>query len=671
MSAKKFILNPLCLSIMLMTGSVATVQATVIADSSVRQNINTVTNSNGSDTVNINAPSASGISHNKYSRFDVGSKGLILNNSKDSSLTSVAGTIAGNRNLNNSAAASVILNEVTSNRASKLEGNLEVAGQKAHVIIANPNGITCSGCDFINTSRNTLTTGKPIMDGNNLVGFNVQDGAITIKGNGMKDNYSEYTDLIARYIKVNGPIDANNLTLMAGVNNQVSIVDNEVVAKGEAIKNTYGIGIDVSNLGGMYANKITMIANHDGVGVRNAGEIISQSNLTIDSRGHISNDGGKLGVINQMTLTAGGNLDNNRGMVSAPMLTVNAKNINNTGVISSVIANLTAQEKLSNNNNAQISTGMLTVKADQVENNDSMISSSLGNLDITANSLTNTQSSAVVINDAAKNKGIGSANNLIVKAKTVKNSGQLLGLKSVSVTADGVDNKNGAIISNYGIDLKVKNALQMGNGFIQSSQGDVNINADSVNNADFFSFLWGLIKIPTTSAGIIFAGNDINYNVKQTVDNYTRLEAANAVNITTDKVFNNYAPIKGSTVDIKANGIYNGKAAQINANNLQAKSDAFIVNDGKITAVNNLTATAPEFYSAGQMSSNHAVIYAPVYENTGSTEGDFKNIASLTPEEPATPEVTPEEPATPEETPEQTPVTNPSDEGVVVDVATK
>lgn len=91
MFAKKFVFNPLCLSVMLMTGSIAIAQANVIADKSARQNLNVLVNANGSDTININAPSANGISHNKYTQFDVSGKGMILNNSKENSLTSVAG----------------------------------------------------------------------------------------------------------------------------------------------------------------------------------------------------------------------------------------------------------------------------------------------------------------------------------------------------------------------------------------------------------------------------------------------------------------------------------------------------------------------------------------------------------------------------------------------------
>lgn len=46
---------------------------------------------------------------------------------------------------------------------------IEVAGDKAQVIVANASGITCNNCGFINTDRVTLTTGKPIVAGGEVL----------------------------------------------------------------------------------------------------------------------------------------------------------------------------------------------------------------------------------------------------------------------------------------------------------------------------------------------------------------------------------------------------------------------------------------------------------------------------------------------------------------------
>nr|WP_244421572.1 filamentous hemagglutinin N-terminal domain-containing protein [Mesorhizobium alhagi] len=50
---------------------------------------------------------------------------------------------------------------MTSTRALALNGMLEAYGRAANVSVANPNGICCDGCGFINRSRATLSTGRP------------------------------------------------------------------------------------------------------------------------------------------------------------------------------------------------------------------------------------------------------------------------------------------------------------------------------------------------------------------------------------------------------------------------------------------------------------------------------------------------------------------------------
>src|SRR5579875_752763 len=112
--------------------------------------------------VNIAAPNGAGVSDNTYDQFNVASNGLIFNNSVKVSNTQLAGYIGGNPNLGANQVASLIINEVTSTAPSQLNGAMEVAGHAAQVVVANPNGISCNGCGFINAPRGTLATGKPL-----------------------------------------------------------------------------------------------------------------------------------------------------------------------------------------------------------------------------------------------------------------------------------------------------------------------------------------------------------------------------------------------------------------------------------------------------------------------------------------------------------------------------
>uniref|UniRef100_E1T656 Filamentous hemagglutinin family outer membrane protein n=1 Tax=Burkholderia sp. (strain CCGE1003) TaxID=640512 RepID=E1T656_BURSG len=91
---------------------------------------NVIQTQNGIDQVNINRASGAGVSVNSYSRFDVQSRGAILNNSPSIVQSQQGGMINGNPNFGPGAAAKVIVNQVNSPTASQLNGYVEVAGQR-------------------------------------------------------------------------------------------------------------------------------------------------------------------------------------------------------------------------------------------------------------------------------------------------------------------------------------------------------------------------------------------------------------------------------------------------------------------------------------------------------------------------------------------------------------
>lgn len=268
---------------------------------------------NGVPLVNIQTPSGAGVSRNTYSQFDVQANGAILNNSRSNAQTQLGGWVQGNPWLA-TGSARVILNEVNSANPSQLRGYVEVAGSRAQVVIANPAGVTCDGCGFINANRATLTTGTPIMNGGNLDGFRVERGQILIQGNGLDARQVDYTDLIARAITVNAGIWANNLKLVTGAN--------QVDAEAGAVSPIAGSGpapsfaLDVGQLGGMYAGKIVLIGSEAGVGVKNAGQIGA--------------------AIGEISLTAEGRLIN-AGTISttAQTLSLNTRGLDNSGTLSS------------------------------------------------------------------------------------------------------------------------------------------------------------------------------------------------------------------------------------------------------------------------------------------------------------------------------------------------
>ena len=246
---------------------------------------------NGLPQVDIQTPNAKGLSHNKYQQFDVAPKGAILNNSRKKVQTTQAGWVQANPYLVGGE-AKVILNEVNANKPSQLKGYIEVAGGKADVIIANPSGIHCEGCGIINAGRSTFTTGEVQLENGQVKGYRVEKGTVSVAGRGLDSSRQDYTDIIAKEVKINAGIWANELKVTTG-QNQVSANNDsiQVIRAGDASQ-TQGYAVDVSQLGGMYANNIHLIGTEHGLGVRNAGHIgAAAGEVKISSEGQLVNTG--------------------------------------------------------------------------------------------------------------------------------------------------------------------------------------------------------------------------------------------------------------------------------------------------------------------------------------------------------------------------------------------
>ncbi len=226
-----------------------------------------LTTANGTPMVMVNAPNAQGLSHNTYSQFDVGTNGAILNNSNQNYvLTNLGGYVQGNAALSGGT-ASVILNEVTGANPSDLQGYLEVAGDRADVIVANPYGITCNGCGFINTDHAVLTTGSPSFSSGALSGFSVDGGAIAIGALGVDATGVSQFDLIARQFTFEGAVQGQAVRVIAG-RNDVLYATGDVTVKASDGSAGPALAIDSTVLGGMYANSITIKSTEAGAGVR-------------------------------------------------------------------------------------------------------------------------------------------------------------------------------------------------------------------------------------------------------------------------------------------------------------------------------------------------------------------------------------------------------------------
>ncbi len=263
---------------------------------------------NGVPVVNINTANSAGVSHNKYSKYNVEANGLVLNNGNSSQISRqsvLAGQVMANLNLG--AEATLILNEVVAPNRSLLAGYTEVLGGKADVVVANPYGITCSGCGFINTDRATLTTGTPKLNSNgSLQGFSVREGDVRVQGKGLDASGQQLLDLVSRSVVVDAQINTaehGELAIVAGANNW-DYGTRTVSGQNATTSAAPAYAIDSSALGGMYAGRIRLLATEAGVGVRMRGEAAaSVDDFTLSSRGTIELSN-KISAERDLALTA-------------------------------------------------------------------------------------------------------------------------------------------------------------------------------------------------------------------------------------------------------------------------------------------------------------------------------------------------------------------------------
>ncbi len=265
-----------------------TALAQVTADPAATGGLNVNTAPNGVPLIDIATPNAGGLSHNLYGEFNVGSEGLILNNQGGNFGNSqLGGVVPGNPNLTGVAPARVILNEVAGTNRSELGGVIEVAGQSADVIVANPNGITCNGCGFIRTPRAVLTTGTPDITGGTLSGFTVNGGDILIGANGADLSGVSLFDIISRQVTFEGAVAGGDEVRVAAGRNAFAYDSGAVTALPDDGSTGPAFGIDSTAVGGLYAGRITLLSTEAGVAVRAPREMAASAGgmtLTADGR---------------------------------------------------------------------------------------------------------------------------------------------------------------------------------------------------------------------------------------------------------------------------------------------------------------------------------------------------------------------------------------------------
>ncbi|OMG71075.1 filamentous hemagglutinin N-terminal domain-containing protein [Burkholderia ubonensis] len=264
----------------------------------------------GRQLVNL-APAVAGVSSNTYSSFNVTAAGATLNNTGINART--------------------IVNQVTSTNPSLIQGEIAVAGPRANVVLANPNGITVNGGSFVNTGRLALTTGNvsfkdtqiaPGVIQRNVV-LDTATGTIVVGPGGLASALIGL-DLIAKTIRIDGPVHNTYTSPTAGVRllagtSQVTLDtglsptdDKHEWLTRSATMNpdtASSYAIDITAAGSLTSGRVELIVTDRGPGVRSAGPLnASLGDFLLTSNGNVELSNTKIDVAQDFSMTAQGGI---------------------------------------------------------------------------------------------------------------------------------------------------------------------------------------------------------------------------------------------------------------------------------------------------------------------------------------------------------------------------
>ena len=506
----------------------------------------------GIPLVNIAAPSAGGVSRNDYERFNVPEKGAILNNSYTLSKTELAGFVQGNANMAGGP-AKIILNQVTSGHPTTMNGFLEVAGTKADVVIANPNGITVNGGGFINTGRAILTTGKPEYSRDNQwKDIRVSnDAMIVIDGKGLNGEKADAIELYTRAAKILGQIKAETLQVTTGANVIDAKSGTVAAIEGSGLKPQ--VAIDAADLGAMNAGRIFFVLNEENIPAQLQNAIEAQD-LVIDSKGNLyhtgiihTKDGATIrakDILNKGTIASGRHLS-----VTSEGTLTNAKTIGAEGhaeihagdvVNQSVIASeghlaISSDRTITNENSRILANGDVTLAAKTLMDNQNGTIAAGGNLDVKTAELNNEQGNVTAY-----------GNGLLSSARKLDNAeGHLAANQALNITSGEVVNTKGTLTAGQDERIETK-TIQLDGKLIAGRNLTVQTEADITNEHAEDGF------------GITKAGGELAISTKGKLTNAKKLEADGKISLNADGINNHKdAEITGGAIRIQAKSLLN------------------------------------------------------------------------------------------------------------------
>ena len=597
---------------------------------------------NGIPLVNITAPSSGGVSRNEYETFNVPDKGAILNNSYTLSKTELAGYVQGNNNMAERP-AKIIVNEVTGAGSTSMDGFLEVAGNRADVVIANPNGITVNGGGFINTGKAFLTTGKPVYDGeDHLQRFDITGGDILIEGKGLGGKETGSLAILSRAVKINAGIWAKDLHITTGANT----VDAKTL-EASAIEGKGGrpaFALDTAAIGGMYAGRITLVGTEKGLGVNNSGTWSAEDNLTLDWNGDLKNSGTIYSKGN--TDLRASHLENDKTIAAGKDITISADgHVTNTGTVGAgineaggltEIGTLEIQSgRVDNRQGTLLAGNHLGISSGSLSNEKGQISG-YGTFHASAEEINNTDGKisfigdiSVKAKDIANDRGrLTTESSLFLRGNTVTNGkGTVIAGGDASLYGTSFNNIEGNIIT--GKDMELVLPWIRNRGGTLSAKGSMKMTAEKELDNETGRLLsdgdMGIsASVLSNKNGTASSGKNITIKGTRLDNAGGTLSARDGITLHADRSVNNAKGKIQSSGDISLSTavLDNQEGKIVSGQNLAVKTKEDLLLQGKAAGGNNVT-----FVTAGNLQNQTDVTAGNVLHLSGKTVANAKDTS--------------------------------------------
>ncbi|WP_225032320.1 filamentous hemagglutinin [Paraburkholderia sp. XV] len=588
----------------------------------------TVTQSSvGVPVINIAAPNAQGLSVSQFQTLSSGPEGLIFNNSPIAGTSLIGGQVGANPNLAGRT-ASTILAQVTSTGsqyASVLAGPLEIFGNTAALIIANPNGISIpGGTSLTNISNLTLTTGTPqfitAAGGSSTdfthagaLAYSVNSGNISINGPPGSDGTPGVgiagtvgnLDLIAQTVSLNAPLNASQRVNIITGNQLVSPTSSDATGIGYALSSNGSANtassaglpagsyaIDASRFGSVTTGQVYIVGTAAGLGVNMQGSLMATTgNVVVNANGDVS--------------VADTYANQNVGLASTGKTSISGTGLANQNYTVNAGGDISSTGSVSAGQNVSMTSGGNVIAASVASNGNSTLTASdsmtVGSVtgqtlalhalsgDLTVNSALSAPGtiSAVAGRDLTINGAAqGGSTVTLTAAHNATVNGSVAAVGDVSLTgATGTATTTGNVTTNGQLDVAGQQGVNLG-GTV-SSQGETAITSSTgsvaVNRA-----------LTTPGQATITAGQDVTV----AGDVHTGQNAT--VTAARDVTLNGALNVNGSgNASIVAGRDITGTGDVSVANDTTLSAGRNVAVSGAIQTGNNLSATGGQNLAIG------------------------------------------------------------------------